>query len=190
MFLTVIEVNPDLSHLRATPEMDFSEGHKRKAILISPRVVIPISEVDKISKQLVSDAKKGEVVVATECTLCGTLSKISDKFFEDDPPIVLVGNKEVMCWKTQLQDATGSIAVKVWNNTCFALFGINADKMREYWEAGRECQVRRSEVIHKLNAKLGFDVVCNCTADVWSYGFKVTTYELHINICCLTVKDV
>ena len=190
MFLTVIEVNPDLSHLRATPEQDFSEGHKRKAILISPRVVIPISEVDKISKQLVSDAKKGEVVVATECTLCGTLSKISDKFFEDDPPIVLVGNKEVMCWKTQLQDATGSMTVTVWNKACFALFGVSVDKMREYWRAGHECRERQSEMIHELNAKLRNEVVCNCTVDVWSYGRKVKKHEPRIHINGLDVKGV
>ena len=166
------------------------EGLEHKAIHISPRVVIPICEVKKISGRMMNDAQRGERVVPAEITVCGLLSKISDKFFEADPPIVSFGNKELMCWKTQVQDATGSIAVTVWNNTCSALFGINADKMREYWEAGRECQVRRSEIIRELNAKLGFDVVCNCTADVWSYGFKVTAYELHINICRLTVKDV
>ena len=55
-------------------------------------MVISMSEVERICERLLNDAQKGEPVVATECTLCGTLSKFSDKFFEDDPPIVPRGD--------------------------------------------------------------------------------------------------
>ena len=166
------------------------EGRERKAIHISPPGVIPISEVEKISERMMNDAQRGERVVPTELTVCGLLSKISDKFFEADPPIVFTGNKELMCWKTQLQDATGSIAVKVWNKACFALFGVGVDRMREYWGEGHDCQERRAEIILEFNAKLGLEVVCNCTVDVWSYGFKVKKYEPQINVNSLDVKDV
>ena len=74
-----------------------------------------MSEVVKICERLLNDAQKVEPDVATGCILCGTLSKFSDKFFEVDPPIVPRGDEGVVCWRTQLQDATGSIIVRVWN---------------------------------------------------------------------------
>ena len=190
MFLTMIELNPDLSHLRVTPEKDFSEGRKRKAIHITPRMVIPTSEAEKICERLLTDAQNGTKVVATDCTLCGTLSKMSDKFFEDDPPIVPKGDREVVCWKTQLQDATGSTAVKVWNKASYSLFGITVDKMREYWGEGHECPERRADILSQLNAKLEVEVTCNCTVDVWIYGFRNKKYEVQINVNSLEEKDM
>ena len=99
-----------------------------------------MSEVEKICERLLNDAQKVEPDVATGCILCGTLSKFSDKFFEVDPPIVPRGDEGVVCWRTQLRDATGSIIVRVWNKACFSLFGITVDKMREDWGDGHECR--------------------------------------------------
>ena len=93
-----------------------------------------------------------------------------------------------MCWKTQLQDPTGNLQIKIWDKPRHEFFQITVDKMRCYWEEGHEHQERRSHVLSVLNAQLGVEVLCNCKASVWSYGFKERKHETQVNVNSIEIK--
>ena len=60
----------------------------------------------------------------------------------------------------------------------------------EDWGDGHECHERRADIASQFNVKLGVEVMCNCTADVWSYGFRTKKHESQINVNSLEVKGV
>ena len=51
-----------------------NESRKRKAIHISPRMVISVSGLAEICERLMNDVLSGETVAATELTVCVTLA--------------------------------------------------------------------------------------------------------------------
>ena len=119
--------------------------------------------------------------------ISGTLPQLTDEFFEEGPP-TLSGTKEVMCWKTQLHDQTGDLDVRIWDKPCYELFQITVEKLRSYWEDGNEHGERRPDILTVLNAQLGMEVICNCQATVWSYGYKIREHKMQINVNHLEVN--
>ena len=189
-FLSVIEINASLSHIKTCPYEPLQDGPKRKAIRLAPRNTITVSEAQRIAQQQLRDAEVQGSVSATEFSLVGTLTLLTDDFFTQDPPLLETDAKEVMCWKTELQDQTGQLQVKIWDKPCYELFQVTADKMRSYWEDGNDHEDRRLEILGVLNAQLGLPVTCNCKAVVWTYGQKERRHESQINVNSVEVKYI
>ena len=187
-FLSVLEVNASLSQVKTKAQDPLREGPKRKANRLMPRATITVSDAENITQQQLRDAQASDSVPATDFTIIGTLSQLTDDFFEEDPPILATESKDVMCWKTHLQDQTGQIQVKIWDKACYELLQLTANKMRGLWEAGHEDHERRQEILDILNAQLGFPVTCSCKASVWSYGHKEKHHEAQINVNSIEVQ--
>ena len=88
-------------------------GPKRKAIRLMARTAITVSDAQKITQQQLRDAQASDTAPVTEFTIIGTLSRLTDDFFEEDPPLLTTDAKDIMCWKTNLHDATGQMQVKI-----------------------------------------------------------------------------
>ena len=98
-------------------------------------------------------------------------------------PVVEVGeSKERICLPMTLADETGSIAVKLWDGACWALFGTNTKKMRGLWESGVEDEEERVKVLDSLNASIGGNKKLHVTVKMWSYGYKTITHEAQVNV--------
>ena len=66
--------------------------------------------------------------------ISGTIGKLTEEFFEKDPPIVGEGNREQVCWPCTITDATGELEVKVWEKPFHTIFGLTSSGVRELWE--------------------------------------------------------
>ena len=59
---------------------------------------------------------------------------------------------------------------------------LTATGFRSLWEAGIDDPSKQSASLETLNAKLDVDVLCFCSASVWSYGGKDVKHEVQVNV--------
>ena len=187
-FLSVLEVNASLPHIKRMLLDPIGKGPKRKVIRLMPRTSITVAEALRITQQQLRDAEANGSASATDFAIVGTLPPLTDDFFEQDPPILSTDSKDVMCLKTELHDQSGKLPVKLWDKPCYELFQMTADKMRSYWEEGHENQDRRSQILQVLNAQLGLPVTCNCKASVWLHEQREMRHESQVNVNSVEVK--
>ena len=127
-FVTMWERNPrkrkGLEELENIGDAEPKSKALKVSSLPTPLLVKDIEEtvIAKLmnTKELVPPLNREHFLVT------GTLTPLKETFFEEDVPLVGAPEQEKMCWRTQMQDVTASIAVKVWDNACSDLFGVNA----------------------------------------------------------------
>ena len=111
-------------------------------------------------------------------------------FFDMDPPIVQGRTGEIMCWTSQLTDASGCVDVRVWDNPCYEILGVTASKLRQMWETGVECDAERDTLLEQLNGNLDRSIRANCTGKIWSYGGQTSMkHQRQINVEALELLD-
>ena len=121
-YLTVIERNPGAGeHIPEIPKSLESEP-KRKVMRMKPSNQLRVSDVLQLTDSMLRDAENELATPTREFSLSGTLSELNATFFEQDVPILQVGEHEKMCWRTTLTDATGTIEVKIWDRACYQIF--------------------------------------------------------------------
>ena len=106
----------------------------------------------------------------------------TNAFFEDDPPILETEKKMMMCLKTVVHDATGSVEVKIWDAACYDLFDVTASRLRELWEEGHDDEGKRKTILDKFNTLTAKKLELSCEAEVFSYGQSERKVVVQINV--------
>ena len=181
-FLSHLEVNPRAREGLPVVQA-LEEGEPvRKAMRVSAQRCLPILDVERHGGVMVADARAGKPIVPLTCCIKGFLKKLDGSFFEDDAPLVGDEHREKMCWRTSLQDASGSVAVRVWDGACHELFSMTASGLRALWEEGVEQSVKRTEILERLNGRLEEEATCLCKVDVWAVSARDARFEFQVNV--------
>ena len=114
-----------------------------------------------------SEAEKGTRVVARTFLLRAKLEGFSLSFFEKDPPLVVRGEAEMVCWATRAYDAASMVEVTVWPGAFTKVLSLSASGLRALWEEGVEMAERRGVLLAELNANLQHEFILSCSASVW-----------------------
>ena len=117
----------------------------------------------------------------------GIFPELKAHFFQEGPPILEVGSEDNMCWRTTITDATGEMSVKVWDRACQQSWSCNASRLRKRWEDGHEHPDKQSDLLETLNTNLAGQVLCMCTAKIWTYGDKEVKHQVQVNVDALEV---
>ena len=188
-FLSIVEVNPQLKKTDKDALAIIDEGPRRKAIRMTPRTTITVSEAQGVTDRLLNDVGTSAPTTETDFVLFGTLRALTSEFFELDPPIMDTSKGERMCWKSALEDSTGSLQVRVWDKACYELFQCTAVKLRELWDEGVENPDMQDHILRELNRRTNTKVTCYCTATVWSAALKKVKQEVQANINALELPS-
>ncbi len=181
-FLSVLEVKPRAREgIPAVPALEEAEP-VRKALRVSAQRCLSVSDVERHGGLMVADARAGKSIVPLTCCVKGLLQELHGSFFEDDAPLVGDEQREKMCWRTSLLDASGTLRVRVWDSACHELFGVTASGLRAVWEEGVEEPEKRPELLARLNGRLGEEVQCLCEVDVWASSARGARSELQVNV--------
>ena len=156
---------------------------------MTPRTTITVSEAQGVSDRLLNDVGNSAPTKETDFVLVGTLRALTSEFFELDPPIMDTSKGERMCWKSALEDSTGSLRVRVWDKACYELFQCTAVKLRELWDEGVENPDMQDHILRELNRRTDTKVTCYCTANVWSAGLKKVKQDVQVNINALEIPS-
>ena len=71
-----------------------------------------------------------------------------------------------------VEDATGTILVKVWGMSCSELFRMTVDKLRAMWEDGLDNTSIREDLLKSLNREFGLTHRMLCGVTVLVYGLQ------------------
>lgn len=187
-FLTILEVNPIKRAGIPVLTLD-DEEPKRKAMKMSKMVPLTVAVILQEHLKLLKTFETSQTLGTMDMTVVATLPKLDTSFFEQDPPLVGDDPKEKMCWKTKITDCTGEVAVKVWDKACHTIFKVTASKMRQIWESGSEDPDKQPEILETLNECLEQSFIMNCTANVWSYGYKTQKADVQMNVNLVEASD-
>ena len=181
-FLTIIEVNPPARE--SLPEFTVVEDTSRlqKAFKVTACASISVQEASRICDRALADAQEGKTLSAVEFAVSGTFVPLSEKFFEDDVPIVGKEGHEKICWQTSIRDASGMMPVKVWTKAATVVLGQSACALQALWEKGNTEPDTQAELLDELNASLEKAFDCVCSVSVRSYGYKVVKWEVQVHV--------
>ena len=177
VYLTLVEQNP-LNQEVETSE----EGPRRKAIRLAPSTRLTVSQAQQEAAKLLTSARQSETCAPVLFSVTGSVVELTEKFFDDDAPIVQKGDTEVMCWKTSIVDQTGTITVKLWDKSCYDLFGVTSNRLRELWEQGVEEPDEQKQILDSLNSRLKSNIECLCQATVWRFGKDTHSCSVDVNV--------
>ena len=182
--LSLVEVNP-VARGGIDFAVDTDDGEpRRKALRMTPQTMMTISQAKRDMDQMLQDATRdaNATIASKRFSLVGRLSPLTADFFTNDAPILEKGDANIMCWKSELQDSSGKLEVKVWDKACYEIFGVTADKLRELWETGVENSSEVEKILADLNENLGGNIVCACSADLWRWGGRKEKVAVNVNI--------
>ena len=188
-FLTIIEVNPPARE--SLPEFTVVEDTSRlqKAFKVTACASISVQEASRICDRALTDAQQGKTLSAVEFAVSGTFVPLTEKFFEDDVPIVGKEGHEKICWQTSIGDASGMMPVKVWTKAATVVLGQSACALQALWEKGNTEPDTQTELLDELNASLEKAFDCACSVSVRSYGYKVVKWEAQVNVNRAAIKE-
>ena len=187
-FMTLIEINPSArAGIPALHEFGTEEPTK-KALRITLPAAWRAEDVTKWGEGMMQQAPTEET---REFVLTGKVPLLTPTFFEADPPLVLVGNppSEKICLKTEVEDQTGKLQIRIWDQAAYELFQVTANKLREMWEDGLQNPDKQEGIIEELNKNLHDNQKFLCEAKVWSYGAQKTKHSLQVNVTAIDDSD-
>ena len=168
-WLTMVEINP---RKRKGVDLDNigDEEPKKKAFKLSlPSDVCQVKDIEAyVFENFKTSQPPSSTTPKVRFVVTGTLTPLKETFFTEDPPLYGEPGQEKMMWKTQIQDATASMKVIVWDKACSDLFGVTGNKLREMWEDGYVHEEKREELLEKLSAKLSQKYRLVCSGGIWS----------------------
>ena len=118
-----------------------------------------------------------------------TMLRSAEGAIRVDAPIVQKGDTEVMCWKTAIVDKSGTLRVKLWDKSCYDLFGVTCNRLRELWEQGVEQPDMQVQILDGFNSKLKTNVECLCQATVWRFGRENQSCSVDVNVNEIDVAE-
>ena len=186
-FLTVIEVNPLLSDELKKFITESDEGPVRKAVRMTSRTQMNISQIQQLTKTMLDAANKVPTYqnIPKDRQLFNVVAEVppfTNAFFVDDPPILETEKRMMMCLKTDVHDSTGSVEVKIWDHACYDLFDVTAPRLREIWEEGHDDEGKRKTILGKFNKLTAKKLELSCEAEVFSYGQSERKVVVQINV--------
>ena len=186
-FLTVIEVNPLASDEMKKFMTETVEGPVRKALRMTSRTHMNISQILQLTKTMLDAANKvptyQNISKDRQCfNVVAELPPFTNDFFVDDPPILETEKRMMMCLKTDVHDSTGSVEVKIWDHACYDLFDVTAPRLREIWEEGHDDEGKRKTILGKFNKLTAKKLELSCEAEVFSYGQSERKVVVQINV--------
>ena len=190
-FLSVIDVNPaDRS------DMDFTiaradGSRKRKAFTLGQNMIpITVAKAVEESNELLRQQDTANAISSKSFLIHAQVKPLTAAFFDEDVPITETTKGDIMCYKTEITDKSGNVAVKLWNDACYSLFGVTSSRLQQLWEEGVEHENRRTHVLEILNRNTSNNVALLCKAEVWTpYGAKSAVVNINVNSIEILVDD-
>ena len=188
-YLSVIESNPVSRANVKHPSVADDEEPKRKALRLAKSTIVSVAEAKALQQKAKLNYDPNGSQAPQQFTIVGQISAFDADFFKNDPPMLDVKDKEVMCFAVALEDETGTMEVKVWDRACYDILGVTASKLRELWEEGATDASKQSRILETLNAGFEHTCQCACSLRIWKKGFKEFQIETNINVNAIEVNE-